>query len=787
MGGPLEGLHVLELASGVSGPYAGRLLTSLGATVLKVEPEGGDPSRRLSVDDFPVVQPGPLFVHLNIGKRNVSAGALDMSAALAWADVVIDDRVVADLAGTPLAPETLDGVVLGTTTAWGAGADDAGRPEDELLVQAASGLMTADAEPERAPLRFPGWQSQYLAGGYLAAGLLAALGRGEGRHVEVSWVDAMITGVEAGVCSTLYEASAQSRGERQAGFQAGAFPAGAFRCADGHVVPGTVRPIDWKLQCEIYDRPDLFVDERFDWAGRSRNKAALLDEIQPWYEAHPKREIFLAALEAGWAAGMVMTAADLVEDPHVAERGFLAVVEGSDVVVPGRPWRAPDLADGGTVRLAEAGEDDEWFRREVAASAPRTARPRHCDPRRLRIVELTWAWAGPFVGRFAGALGADVLHVETGRFPDGWRTRMRWKRTGADLPEGQDPEEYTWDAAALFNSLNRNKRSVSIDLATDEGRRVFLELVAQADALVVNMTYRVLADRGVEADVLRMVDQQNLVVLTMPALGATGPYRAMPGYGILMEGMGGFAARYGFTDEGARTTSTYYPDAVAGLHGSVALLAALASGRGAVIDLSQQETMWLQLGEGVVLRSRDGRDPERVGNAEPGSAPSGIYASLDGGWLALAVADDSSYDALVAVAAPHLDGFSGLDASARITGRAELDGAIARWASTVAVDEAVAILTAAGVGARRVLDYRRAPLAPRMLEELNHPVAGRRPYLAIPVVIEGERLSTRRAAPRFGAHTDEVLSEWLGLEDDRLRALRDAAAIGTLPEQPTPR
>ncbi|MBW2414765.1 MAG: CoA transferase, partial [Deltaproteobacteria bacterium] len=196
MRGPLEKLRVLERATGIAGPYAGRLLAMLGATVVKCEPTQGDPVRRQPVDSVPVSAdaPGALHVHLNAGKRLVTRDRLPLGRALAWADVVIDSAVARELRGTPLDPDTLaagaDAPLLVTTSAWGFEADDAGSPCDELLVQAAAGVMCTTGDPEGPPLRLPGFQAQYLAGGYVAAAALAAL-RGPGwRHVDVPWVHA---------------------------------------------------------------------------------------------------------------------------------------------------------------------------------------------------------------------------------------------------------------------------------------------------------------------------------------------------------------------------------------------------------------------------------------------------------------------------------------------------------------------------------------------------------------------------------------------------------------------
>jgi crotonobetainyl-CoA:carnitine CoA-transferase CaiB-like acyl-CoA transferase len=717
--------------------------------VVKAEPAGGDPARSLPVDDRPAGSPSPVFVHLAAGKRLVARAELPLPAALAWADLVLDDGSLGP-AGRSAAR------LLVTVTPGPAGAE-------ELLVQAASGLLAVSTDGAGRPLRFPGAQSQYLAGGYAAALALAGLAGGA-RHAEVSWSGALLTGFEAHAAGELYTASSgrpddPAEARRNAGHLTRTYPSGVLACADGQVIPGTVRGEDWLRQCQVYGRPELAYDPRFVWAHRWRNRALLAAELRPWYAARSRREIFDAALAAGWAAAMVLRAGDALADRHLRARGFFAPVTGGGATgtVAGRPWRSRELAERVPHRLPPPAADTGWFDPHRPRPGPAPRPPALAG---LRVLELTLAWSGPLTGRFLGTLGADVVRVEVGARPDGWRTRHRWRELGVPPPPGADPDDCTWDASPQFNSLNRSKRAISVDLATGPGGEVFRSLVGAADVLIVNMSQDVLDRRGVAGHVRQQVGR-GLVVLTMPALGDTGPYRAMAGYGMLTEGMGGFAARYGPAGEPARASRTYYPDAVAGLHGTVAVLAALAGrerhGRGDWLDLSQQETLWLQLGEGLVLAARDGREPGRLGNAEPGVPRSGVLAAADG---YVAFLDRRPGAAAPPVPPP----------------------------ATTAADLAAA-LRAAGVAAEPVASiadrYRSGALAAAgLLEELDHPAAGRRPYLALPVRLDGRPVPSPRPAPTFDQHTDQVLAEWLGLPAGRIAQLRAAGAVGTRPVQP---
>ena len=751
---PLAGVRVLELAGGIAGPYGGRLLAMLGARVLKAEPDGGDPARALPLDDTGGSDDA-LYCHLNAGKRNASRRTLDLEAALSWADVVIADRARSQLAGTLLDPERLrereEAPALVTTTAWGFDADDPGRSSDDLLLQAAAGVMSLTGDRNGPPLRFPPWTLLAFAGAHVAASALAAL-RAEGFvHHDVPWLACAATAVEAA-----FSAQLQAGEERDppGPHPANLYPSGALRCADGHVVPGTVRLEDWLRQCAVYGRPELADDERFRRrARRIENVAALAAEVEPWYAERKKYDIFRAALEASWALGVVLTAEDALADEHLAARGFLGSIEsaGGPRTGPVQPWRTRGLPVLDQ-RVRACGEDDARIAAELEQKRPRL---RGRPLRDLRVLELTLAWAGPFIGRYLGALGADVVKVESVRNYDGWRGPRRIRDA---VPESDaEPSALSLDVAPNFCSMNRNKRQLVVDLASDAGRDVLLACAAEADVVVCNWTAKVLPKLRLAFDELCRVNPR-LVLLEMPALGASGPYRDAPGYGSIIEGMGGFGARFGLPEEGARITQTFYPDAVAGIHGVVAVLAGLAqverTGRGLRIDLSQQEVLWLQGGEAIVRASQRGRDPARMGNREPGARSSGVVASSSGDWVAV-VSDDADLGALLA------------SAGRRTT------------------SELLEAVRARGGRAERVLRFSEASRDPRLqpwLERLTHPVTGPTAYLRVPLGIDGRPVPSRGPAPVFGVDTREVLGDWLGWSAERIDALVGSGAVGGVPE-----
>lgn len=185
-------------------------------------------------------------------------------------------------------------------------------------------------------------------------------------------------------------------------------------------------------------------------------------------------------------------------------------------------------------------------------------------------------------------------------------------------------------------------------------------------------------------------------------------------------------------------------------------------------------------GEGIALASLEGRDPDRMGDAEPGCWPSGLYPTADG-WLALVVRNDAERARLVAAAGGALDALAGRG----LGEREAIDAHVARWTRSRKSADLERELRARGIGARAVWDFRRDPPPPELaalapFESLVHPVTGERRYLGIPLRIDGAPVSSRRAAPVFDGHTDEILAELAAASPADLARLRaDGVAGGT--------
>lgn len=745
---PLDGLRVLETASGIAGPYAGRLLAMLGATVVKVEPEGGDPARTQMIDDEPLSGTlgglSPLFVHLNAGKQNVTE--VDPT----WAHVIIDDKIRADMPdGASRSGGGASGPKLVSVTAWGVDGPRSGDIADELIVQAESGFLGFNRDPDGPPLRLPAWPAQYMAGGVAAVGAMAAL-RGDTQHVDVSWLAAFLGSVELAYADALH---CERLRDPVGAHPPSAFPSGAIACADGFVTPGSIRAIDWEMQCLFYGRPDLAENrEYFSRQNRVNHIDELWEVIRPWYAERTKAEIFQYALDTPWAVGMVTTPTDALTDPHLLDREFLTNV---------------DTPAGPATTIASVWRGEGLPMAEQAVSAP-GADPSPTDSPApaldlkrldgLRVVEMTVAWAGPYVGNLLTPLGVDVVKLEAQNPFDGWRALRPYDHGMRPGQEDMVDDNRWFEASGLFNSLNRGKRGCVLSLAGDEGRKVFLDMVANVDAIVCNFSAHVLPNLGLDWETLERINP-GFVVIRMPAFGIDGPYSSAAGYGSIGEAMGGIGHRQGYDHEGARISNIYYPDPIAGIHAATALMAGLhrrdQTGRGGEIDMSHQEATWSLHGDSLVLAAADGRDVGRMGNREPGVPVSGIWATSDDRWVA-------------------------------IIGPAACAG-IAEEAARSGADDIIASVHAAGGSAVEVLDPWTAPSrepVASMLDVVDHPVTGAVRHIASPYLLDGVRPVSTGPAPMFDQHTDEVIAQLAGYDAGRLAELRTAEVIGG--ELPTP-
>ncbi len=787
---PLEDLVVVDASQGVAGGYAGRLLADLGARIVKVEPPQGDALRRLG--PFPQDEPhaersserGGLHLALNAGKESVVAdlegapGRARLRELLGGADIFLESSGPTGLVAQGLAYDDIandhPALVYASQSPFGLDGRYAERLSSEIVDYAMGGFMYFSGAPEGHPLLVPGWQGELHAGMQLATGALLgawhARRTGIGQHVDVSTFESMLNAHCWLTTSWTHEGEVQSR-----------LPSTITPCADGQVF-WFPRP-DAQLFTHI-DRLDFLDDPRFQTiAGFREALPELRAAFAEWARDKTKAEIYHGAQEMRIALTPVNTTEDLAVSEQLAERGFWRTIDHDDEALgeldlPGPPWRFSDAEAGPTGRAPRLGEHDSLRLdprppREPSADAP--ALPLEG----IRVLEVTANWAGPLTGRHLGDMGADVIKIEA---PERTATR------GAH-PAGGQLWNTGYNRAGYFNLLNRNKRDLVIDLRSEEGRAVFLDLLDTADVVLENNSARVFPNLGLPYQVL-MERNPRIVMCSMSGMGASGPEMHYLAYGSNIEASSGLVSQLGYGDGRLFSTGTFYADPICGAHGTIGILGALfqreRSGRGQFIDMALQESGIVFQVEAIMDRQLNDRVAGPMNNRSRRLAPQGAYPSLGVDcWLALAVESDAQWAALCSLIdrAELLDRFADLDA--RLAGHDEIDLAIAEWSRVLDHNEATRLLQAAGIPSGPVLANWEIVSDPHLFDrgyfvDVVHPEVGHHRWDGYPWRLSKTPGRIRLAAPLFGEHNDEALRE-AGRTDAEIAALRAAGVVADAP------
>jgi crotonobetainyl-CoA:carnitine CoA-transferase CaiB-like acyl-CoA transferase len=411
----------------------------------------------------------------------------------------------------------------------------------------------------------------------------------------------------------------------------------------------------------------------------------------------------------------------------------------------------------------------------------------------IRILDLTMAYAGAHATMLLADLGAEVIKVESlQHYPVPTRGPAHPAENPAVLREYPDfePGSDPWNRISWFNSHGRNKRDVTMDLEREEGRRLFLRLVAISDGLVENNTAGTLEKLGLAPDVL-LQRNPSFIVVRMAPLGLSGPDVKVSGFGSHFEELTGLLSVQGYST--GEPVSSLYMDAASGPAGASAFILALIkrrrNGRGCVAEVAQAENLLHHMGDLVMDAAMNGWVPPRWGNRDPDFAPQGVYPCAgEDQWLALSVRNCEEWTALLGIIAEsksvdlhHLRSLT--DVGQRNLAHDEIDAAIGTWTLQHNKDAAAQLLQNAGIPAAPVCSEADLFADTHLHERgfwqlLDHPSAGTHFHAAHNFQLSGTPPQVWRAAPTLGQDNRYVYQELLGVADDEYERLEKDAQIG---------
>ena len=573
--------------------------------------------------------------------------------------------------------------------------------------------------------------------------------------------------------------------------------------SDGWVGFCTITGQQFQDFCVLIGDPEMGDDERFtNFNARMDSREEAWERISKYTTHHTTDEIVEQASLLRIPVSPVNNGETVLSNDHFTEREIY-VKNPAGFSQP----RIPFQFEKGTMRDFEPaprlGEHND-LRGDNELNQAKTNQTKEKDTKKragtqknakvsqvlngIRVCDLSAFWAGPLVGSFLGSLGADVIKVESPKRPDGMRFA------------GSMGQEKTWEWSPVFHGANCNKRDLTLDILTIEGRQVLRKLISSSDIVLENYSPRVMENWALTWDTIKQLNP-NAIMLRMPAFGLTGPWRDRTGFAMTIEQASGLAFRTGDLD-GRPMVPRGVCDPMGAMHSVFAVLMALKhreeTGEGQLIEVPLVEVGLNAAAEQVVEWSANQKLLQRMGNRSPEIAPQGVYPCRgDDDWICISMDKDELWEGLANLIGNKELGMddslrdlindeSLKTLSSRKKAHDQIDEAVSIWTKTQDLDSATDSLAALGIPAAPVIPGIASADHPQHLARgfhqiLNHAVAGDVPYTSFPFQIDGEFLEFKTPAPSLGEHNEEVLSEVLGISDDEIKALAEKGIIGTEP------
>ena len=789
---PLAGIRIIDAVDGEL-QNTGRILADLGADVVRIETSGlpGAGIRGVTVNGRNLTS-----ALKNAGKRRVALdltsdeGREEFAQLAASADVVIRDGSAWEWADRGLSAAALraanprlvvvemsDFGSFGDRSSWRATADVHAALSTVL---SRSGLPDA-AEPLLPP-EFLAYESAAVQAAWVVMLELAHVrATGDGDTADFSVQEALIQ-----ILDPVFGIGGSAR----AGVPLSDLPRGRpdarhlypiFRAKDGWVRICVLAKRQWLGMFEWLGRPDEFADPKYENTQVRFGAAAnLYPRIGELFAGLTMEEAVEQGQQLGVPTAAVADAADVLAEPAFRENGsFAPAPELGDGAVAHAGWFEIDDERVGAQVITDAGSGPEARTGARFASVP-DARPGRLPFEGLRVLDLGVIVVGAELGRLFADYGADVIKIESSSFPDGSR-----QSPGGEIIT----ESASWGM--------RNKRSLGLNLRSDEGRRIFADLVAVSDVILTNFKPGTLASLGFDMETLTTLNP-GIILSESSAFGNHGSWSRRLGYGPLVRASAGLSKLWSYpgSDDGFSDAITIFPDHVVARLNAVAIVALLLrrdrSGRGGRVSTAQVDAIFGGMADWLAAESlRPGAGLRATGNDRDGDAFRGVFASAgDDEWLVVdAQGDDRFAAAARVIGRPDLVSDPELaTAGQRWSHRDRLRSLLASWSAERTGAEAAAALQAAGVPAAPMLrlDDVQADAHLRVRGVFGHLL---QPQLPEPLPANlGEARTTTLAGPRLAPaplpaeHTRSVLEEVLGLPAEDMQRLLDA---GDLEEHPS--
>jgi crotonobetainyl-CoA:carnitine CoA-transferase CaiB-like acyl-CoA transferase len=784
---PLEGVRVVDLTV-ERGELCARLLGDLGADVVKVEPPGGSPARRL-----PPLHGGvSLWWALrNAGKRSV---VLDLPTDTARLDALLatSDVMVAS-AGAGEAPVDIGEahrahphLVVTAIAPYGlVGPWAARRATDGVL--ATTGTITWKAgTPDREPLMPPASFVDDSTSVTFAFATVCALwqrqGHGAGQLLDCSQNEAIANMSDWALPNNWVR---HACGEPVREVRAGSGPVWpSLRCADGFVRVVILAPRQWRAMRAWLGEPDYLQDPDLDsLPGRLGIAATVINPlIEELFATMTMAEIAAEAQQRGIVCTPLASPADVMATEHfIARRSLVDLPLGTGVTgaVPSGFLELDGCRVGPMRPPPGVGEHTDEVLGDPGRVRPAPVAPPSPDLplRGVRVADFGHGGVGVEAGKLLAEYGADVIKVESRAYPDFIRIA-----SGSEM-------------SPSFASANRSKRGFGANAKTADGHRVLVRLIGTCDVVIENSTTGVMDELGLGFEAMR-AERPGLVMVSSQLMGASGPWAQFRGYGPSTRAAGGLEVLWDYGgDRAPAGSSSIFPDQLCGRIGALGAVAALIarqrSGRGGHIEVAQVETTIGIVAEGFTKEALEPGSVVACGNRRERGVPWGVFRCAgEEQWAAITCRDDTDWASLVAAMGEPswATGAALAVAGGRASRVADVEEGVGRWTAGLTKQDVVARCQARGVPAGELLTPLESIANEHYLARGFRVDVAQPGLLSTTVVLDGPGFTGTAMtapviapAPWIGEHTRQICTEELGMPADEVERLIAEGALETTP------
>ena len=796
--GALSGYRILDLADS-RGAYCAKLLADLGADVIKVEGPEGDPGRRTPpfAGDVPHHERSLYFLYRNANKRGITLnlstpGDRDaLKRLVETADVLVENSAPGYMAGLTLDYHVLreinPGLVMASITEFGQSGPYRDYKGSNLVDFALSGAMISSGFPGKTPCLMPGSPAYDSASVVGAISILATLynraATGRGQYIDVSAHEASRVGLYPWAVPFYSYRLIPGNPPPVTDMRLGPLTYPVYPCKDGFIRVAALTPRQWAALVRLLGNPEVLLSP--DWnilyyrVGNADDLFAIMLELTTKYSG---LELFEAGHREGAPIAQVLNIEDFINNPQTKARKFFVEVKHSiagGAFYPGPPYKwglTPTAIRRPAPLLGE--HNEEVLRHRITSSRVKQTvtvgdnKPSRLPLEGIRVLSFSTGAVVPDCGKILGELGADVIKIEN--------------KDNLDQTRTIDPDP---NNSVGFNESNRNNRSFGVNLKTKKGLEIAQRLIKMSDILAENFRGGVMKAFGLDYESVRRI-QPEIIYLSSQGYGGGGPYSDYQAYGPLLCAASGILSIWSHPDDPYPIgSSAPFPDHVASKHLVVAALAALdyrrRTGKGQFIDMAQAEVSASLIGERYLEYTINKKIPKPLGNRSPYTAPHGCYPCKDyDSWCAITVFNEEEWLRLCQIidnpSWTHDPKFA--NNQGRLDNVEELDRLLGEWTATRDASEVMETLQLAGIAAGIV---QRAPDAiedPQLkhlgaIVELDHPVAGKRLYPAIPFKMSDTPPLRSTRAPLLGEHTNEICRELLGMPEEEIRRLKGEGVL----------